>query len=111
MPGLDQPADAAEQMLLNATGDKIPVKLAVLSISWKREEAFLVAFIDIADQKALLREQEGLLAEEQRLNRLLVGRELRMIELKREGGPDQPPTVTTASTSASNNRSSRQTTL
>lgn len=81
---LRQTVDNSERRILNADGDVVPVQKSVIPVTWNGEDVLLEAFIDISEQKALIAEQEAALQEEQRLNRLTVGRELRMVQLKEE---------------------------
>jgi PAS domain S-box-containing protein len=81
---LDQRMDNSARWVLGANGIRIPVHKSVLPIVWKGEEVLLEAFVDMSEHQQALTDVKGLLAEEQRLNRLATGRELRMIQLKRE---------------------------
>ncbi len=79
-----QNVDSAERKVLTAGGETIPVQKSVIPVRWHDEDVLLEAFIDIRPHKRLLAEQEALLNEEQRMTRLTVGRELRMVQLKEE---------------------------
>ena len=81
---LGQKLDNAERTVLDPDGKPIPVYKSVLPIRWQGEDVLLEAFIDISEHSKVLADQQALLKEEQRLNRLATGRELRMVQLKQE---------------------------
>lgn len=81
---LGQTVDNSHRMVLGAAGEEIPVDKSVFPIFWKGEDVLIEAFVDMSEQRQVLAEVRGLLEEEQRLNRLAIGRELRMIQLKQE---------------------------
>ncbi|MBU8871273.1 MAG: DUF3365 domain-containing protein, partial [Gemmatimonadales bacterium] len=81
---MGQEMDNSARKVLGPDGRKVPILKTVIPYNYQGEEVLLEAFVDTTEQT---RKSDDLLATLQELkqfNRLAVGRELRMTELKNE---------------------------
>ncbi len=80
---LKQAVDDSERMLVKADGEKIPILKSVIPITQKGHRYLIESFIDITERKKAEEELKKKMGEIERFNKLMVGRELKMIELKK----------------------------
>ncbi len=92
-----QETDSAERTLRTSQGQTIAVFKTVTPVTLDGEELLLECFVDISDRKEAERRLQENMAELEQFNRLAIGREERMIELKhqvnemaRKAGEPQP---------------------
>ncbi|MBD3266879.1 response regulator, partial [bacterium] len=76
--------DNSEREVINANGEKIPVLKTVTKILLEGKTCLLESFVDISTQKRQERQIRDALANSERMNRLMRGREKRIKELKDE---------------------------
>lgn len=80
---LGQKVDNSERVLIRANGESVPILKTVISIVLKGRKYLLENFIDITERKNVENEIKRRTEESERVSRLGVGRELRMVELKK----------------------------
>ncbi len=80
---LGQTVDNAERVLLAQDGSHIPVLKTVVPIQLGGVQCLLETFVDISEQKRQEGQLREMLARTERVNRLMEGRETRIVELKR----------------------------
>jgi PAS domain S-box-containing protein len=85
-PVLDecQTLDNSARKAIGHDGRTVPILKTAIPFTWQGEEVLLEAFIDTTDQEKANNDLLSTVKELQRFNRLAVGRELRMAELKSE---------------------------
>jgi len=85
-PVLDkyQEIDQSPRVALDAGKNPVSILKTVIPFVFQGEEVLLEAFIDISKENRIEKEVEKTVDEIQRFNRLAVGREVRMRELKDE---------------------------
>jgi len=85
-PVLDQgqEVDNAERPIRRADGKTVSVLKTVTRVNLEGEEHLLESFLDISEQRRHRDELRSTLAETERINRLMQGREMRLRELKEE---------------------------
>ncbi len=76
--------DRAERQLLRRDGVVIPVLKTVVSTHLRGQDCLLECFVDIRDQKAADEKIRQTVEDLGRMNRAMIGREERILELKRE---------------------------
>jgi len=88
---LGQTIDNSERVLLKANGERLPILKTVTPIMLKNHEYLLESFIDITERKKMEEETKKLndqlkikVEELERFYKLSVGRELKMVELKKK---------------------------
>ncbi|MCD6162833.1 MAG: PAS domain S-box protein [candidate division Zixibacteria bacterium] len=74
----------SERMLITAKGEEVPILKTVTYIILEGRKYILDSFIDITERKKYEREMADKMKELEEFNKLAVGRELKMIELKNE---------------------------
>jgi len=79
-----QTVDNSERILKRHDGKIIPILKTVTQIEFFGEPVLLETFIDVTERKRNEQERESVMAEMERMNRLMNGREKRVIEMKRE---------------------------
>jgi len=68
----------------HSSGRKIPVWIAAQTVEISSRSAIIGLFVDVTDRKEAEQKLKNTVTELERFNKLAVGRELRMIELKRQ---------------------------
>lgn len=81
---LGQKVDNAERVLLGKDRKKVPILKTVASVTIDRRKYLLESFVDITKQKEAEEALNKKVKELEKINKLMVGRELKMIELKKE---------------------------
>ncbi len=81
---LGKTCDRAEQQLLRTDGTAIAVLKTVVPTHLRGQDCLLECFVDIREQKATDAKLRQTLADMERINKAMVGREERVLELKRE---------------------------
>lgn len=81
---LGQAMDSSERMLFAADGSRVPILKTVVPIQLGGRHCLLETFVDISDQKRQEEQLRQTLARTEWINRLMVGRETRVVELKRQ---------------------------
>lgn len=76
--------DNRETVLLKADGGQVDILKSVVPITLDGRECLLETFIDITERKRAQEELQRTLADTERMNRLMSGREDRVLELKDE---------------------------
>ncbi len=76
--------DRAERKLLRVDGSSIPVLKTVVPIHLRGRDCLLECFVDIRDRKDAEERIRQSVGDLERMNRAMVGREERVLELKRE---------------------------
>ena len=76
--------DRAERVLLRSDGSSIPVLKTVVPTHLRGKDCLLECFVDIRDQKAAEEKIRHTVENMGRMNRAMVGREERVLELKKE---------------------------
>ena len=79
-----QGVDHSEKTAIGPLGEEIPIQKTAIPFNWRGEDVLLETFVDISERKVHEREMKNNLADIQKFNRLATGRELKMIELKKE---------------------------
>jgi len=79
-----QRVDNSEQVLRRHDGREIPILKTVTEIEMNGEPVLLETFVDVTEYKRAKEELTAKMKEFEGFNKLAVGRELRMIELKEE---------------------------
>lgn len=77
-------ADSAERVLLTIDGQSVPILKGVNRLTLDGRPHLLECFVDISDRKQAEERLRENMAEVERFNALAIGREERMIELKRQ---------------------------
>ncbi len=80
----EQEIENAERVLLTAAGQEIPILKTVTRVKLSGKTHLLESFIDISELKKAEQELKERLEELEQFNRLVVGREIKMIGLKEE---------------------------
>jgi PAS domain S-box-containing protein len=80
---LGQKVDNSERVLLKVNGERMPIIKTVTPIILKDRKCLLESFIDITNYKKMEEELKSKVEELERFSKLAVGRELKMIELKK----------------------------
>lgn len=80
----DQEIDNAERVLVTAAGKEVPILKTVTSVDIGGKTHLLESFIDITERKEAEEELQQHLQDLQKFERLAIGREERMIDLKTE---------------------------
>lgn len=81
---LDQKVDNTERVLLGKDEKEIPVLKTAASVIINKHKYLLESFVDITKQKEAEEALNKKVEELEKINGLMVGRELKMIELKKE---------------------------
>lgn len=81
---LGQEVDNSERILVTAKGEEIPVLKTVTYLFLEGRKYILDSFIDITERKNYEKETADKIKELEEFNKLAIGRELKMIELKNE---------------------------
>ncbi len=81
---LGKVCDRAERVLLRRDGSSIPVLKTVVPTHLRGHDCLLECFVDIRDQKAAEEKIHQTIADMGRMNRAMIGREERVLELKHE---------------------------
>ena len=82
---LGQKVDNSERVLLKSDGSgKVPIIKTVIPVILKGREYLLENFFDYTEQKKKQEELQLKTEELEQTNKLMIGRELKMIELKKE---------------------------
>ncbi|MBI5831739.1 MAG: PAS domain-containing protein [Armatimonadetes bacterium] len=79
-----QTVDNAERVVLTADGREVPVLKTVVAIRLRDRDCLLESFVDITAQREQQEQLGQALSESERMIRLMVDREERVLELKRE---------------------------
>ncbi len=81
---LGQVIALSERILIKSNGERIPILKGVTAIVHKNHKYLFENFIDLTERKNT-EEQQGILMKDlEEMNRIMTGRELKMIELKKE---------------------------
>ncbi len=80
-PGQD---DRSEGVVARSNGTSVPVLKTVVPIRLRERPCLLVCFVDITEQKAAEEKVNQSIQDLSRFNRSMLGREERILELKRE---------------------------
>ncbi len=81
---MGQEVDNAERVLLAAGGKQIPVLKTVVSVSLGERPYLLESFVDLTERKKAEEELHQRAQELEEFNKVMIGRESRVIELKEE---------------------------
>ncbi|MFA5389167.1 MAG: CHASE4 domain-containing protein [Candidatus Omnitrophota bacterium] len=81
---LGQNIEGSERILLKGDGSMIPILKTITLITLNDRKCLLESFMDITDRKKAEERQKALLKNLEDTNKIMVGRELKMIELKKE---------------------------
>lgn len=81
---LGKSCDRAERLLTRSDGASIPILKTVVPTYLMGRECLLECFVDIRDQKEAEERIQRTMADMARMNRAMVGREDRVLELKQE---------------------------
>ena len=76
--------DRAERKLVRADGTEVPVLKTVVPTHLRGRNCLLECFVDITDQKAAEEKIHQSIQDMARMNRAMIGREERILELKHE---------------------------
>lgn len=79
---LGQVVDRSERVLLTVAGERVPIIKSVTPIVLEGGKVLLESFVDISDRKRMEEELQHRAEETERINRLMRGRENRILELK-----------------------------
>jgi PAS domain S-box-containing protein len=80
---LGQKVDNSERVLLKANGEKTPILKTVTLIMLKNRRCLLESFVDLTERKKMEEDLKRRTEELERFNKLGVGRELKMVEMKK----------------------------
>jgi PAS domain S-box-containing protein len=81
---LHQEIDNSERNLVMANGERLPVLKTVVPIILNNKQFLLESFVDITERKKAEEQQKRLMKDLEETNKIMVNRELRMVELKEE---------------------------
>jgi len=81
---MNQTVDCSQRVVLTADGRKVPILKSVVPVVRNGRKYLIENFFDISEMKDTERKLKETVAELEKFNRLAIGRELRMIELKLE---------------------------
>lgn len=81
---LSQEVDNSERILLKPDGQTVPILKTVTSVVLNGRKHLVESFVDISERKRSEERLRETLKELERFNRLMTGREERVLELKRE---------------------------
>lgn len=79
---LGQIMDKSERVLMTVSGEQIPIIKSVVPLVLDGREVLLENFVDIRERKHMEKKLQLHVAQTERMNRLMRGRENRIIELK-----------------------------
>ncbi|MBW3001098.1 PAS domain S-box protein [Candidatus Woesearchaeota archaeon] len=80
---LGQRVDNSERILLNVKGEKIPILKTTVPMVLEGKKRLIESFVDITGRKKIEDELKKRTEELERFNKLAVGRELKMVKLKK----------------------------
>jgi PAS domain S-box-containing protein len=81
---LKQTVDSSERILLTANGEEVSILKTAVFVSLGEKEYLLESFVDLTERKKAEEELQQRTAELEEFNKVMIGRESRVIELKEE---------------------------